>query len=156
MPYFHIFYTFLELLKEQDTTKIKFINSMIVTDLKEKYLTYENMAIWEIDSLETFFRSHEMLYEIFEKEYKFSFSNRNDAENNFIDSDIVVITKLLDYFGDKFFFIFSNNDSNHHILKELQDKKIINFGIDVHIINPNRIFVLEMDKIQDLKMYDTI
>lgn len=129
---------------------------MIVNKITEQYLMYENMEIWEVKSLDEFFKAHESLKEIFEKEYGFKYEERNDSLRNFQDSDIMVITKLLDHFGDKFFVIFSNNDKAHSDLKYLQDKKIINFGMDIHVINPNRIYILEMDKTQDLKAYDTV
>lgn len=129
---------------------------MIITDFSENYRMYEKMAIWEVTSLENFFNTHEMLGEIFEKEYGFSYAERNEPGKQLNDRDVTIISKLLDYFGDKYFFVFTYNDKHHNDLKELQDKKIINFGIDVHVINPNRIYVLEMDKTKDLKMYDTV
>lgn len=127
---------------------------MIVADFKTNFHMYENMAIWEIAKITDFFKAHEMLKEIFEKEYKFSFDNRHDPANNFTDSDIEVVNKLLDHFGDKHFMVFSNNDPTHSLLKEFQDKKIINFGMDIYVLNPTKIYVLEMDKTKDLQKYD--
>lgn len=129
---------------------------MVINDFKEKYIMYENMAIWEIAGLDEFFKSHEMLYEIFEKEYGFKYEDRNKGDRKFDDTVLSIANRLLEYFGDKYFFIFTNGDKHHSDLKELQDKKIINFGIDVHVINPQRIYVLEMDKSKDLEHYDTI
>lgn len=126
---------------------------MIVTNLADDYLLFENMAIWEIKSFPEFFKAHENLLEIFEAEYGFPYSKLNE-QADFKDTDIMIVSKLLDHFGDKHFFIFSYNDQNHHVLKGLQDKKIINFGIDIHVINPSRIYVLEMDKTKDLAKYD--
>ena len=128
---------------------------MIANDFNEKYLLFENMAIWDIPSMEDFFTSHNMMLEIFEKEYGFSYAQRYGKENNFTDGDIAVVEKLLDCFDDKHFFVFSYNDRNHAILKELQDKKVINFGMDIHVLNPKKIYVLEMDKTKDLQKYDT-
>jgi hypothetical protein len=96
------------------------------------------------------------MLEIFEKEYGFPYSALAQQRQDFRDSDIQVVSKLLDHFGDKHFFVFSYGDKHHEELKGLQDKKVINFGIDIHVINPQRIYVLEMDKTQDLKVYDTI
>ena len=129
---------------------------MTVKDFGTKYLMYENMSIWEIKSLDELFKAHESLHEIFEKEYGFPYGELSKRRNDFRDSDMTVVSKLLDHFGDKQFFIFSYNDNHHSELKNLQDKKIINFGIDIHVVNPNRIYVLEMDKTQDLKAYDTV
>lgn len=129
---------------------------MTVTDFSSNYLKYDNMSIWEIRNLGELFKAHESMLEIFEKEYGFPFSSITEGKNELKDPDIVVVSKLLDHFGDKHFFVFSNNDKHHNDLKTLQDKKVINFGIDIHVINPQRIYVLEMDKTQDLKVYDTI
>ncbi len=126
---------------------------MTITDFSDNYLMYENMSIWELKSLEEFFKAHENLLEIFEKEYGFPFDKLKEREN-FTDSEIMIVSKLLDHFGDKQFFVFSNNDKHHNDLKGLQDKKFINFGMDIHVIHPTRIYVLEMDKTKDLKMYD--
>ena len=127
---------------------------MIVTDYREQYLMFENMQIWDITSMEDFFTSHKMMHQIFLKEYGFDYSQRDEPGKNFTDSDIMVVSKLLDFFGDKHFFVFSNNDKHHNDLKFLQDKKVINFGMDIYVLNPNRIYVLEMDKTKDLQKYD--
>ena len=126
---------------------------MTITDFSDNYLMYENMSIWELKSLEEFFKAHENLLEIFEKEYGFPFDKLKEREN-FTDSEIMIVSKLLDHFGDKQFFVFSNNDKHHNDLKGLQDKIFLNFGMDIHVIHPTRIYVLEMDKTKDLKMYD--
>lgn len=126
---------------------------MTITDFRDNHLMYENMSIWELKSLNEIFKAHESMIEIFEKEYGFPFDKLNEQEN-FKDSNIVVVSKLLDHFGDKQFFVFSYNDKHHNDLKVLQDEKIINFGLDVHVIHPKSIYVLEMDRTKDLKMYD--
>lgn len=128
---------------------------MTITDFSNNYLMYENMMIWEIKTLPEFFKAHENLLEIFEKEYGFPFEKRNEQASPFTDTDIMVVSKLLDHFGDKHFFIFANNDAHHNELKKLQDNKAINFGIDIHVIHPKNIFVLEMDKTKDMQKYDT-
>lgn len=127
---------------------------MVITDFSDNILMYENMSIWEIKSLDDFFKAHENLLEIFEKEYKFSFTKLSEQGADFKDSNIMVVSKLLDYFEDKQFFVFSNNDKHHNDLRLLQDKKVINFGIDIHVIHPKSVYVLEMDKTKDLKAYD--
>lgn len=127
---------------------------MVVTDFADKYLMYDNFEIWEISTLDEFFKSHQMMFEIFEKEYGVSYEERNNSKVKIADSDIVIVSKLLDYFEDKQFFVFSNNDVHHQSLKNLQDKKIINFGMDIYVLNPSKIYVLEMDKTKDPKMYD--
>jgi len=127
---------------------------MTVTDFSENYHLYENMAVWEIKSMEDFFKTHENLYEIFEKEYGFAYNKLNENKTNFTDTDVMLVSKLLDHFGDKEFFVFSYNDKHHTDLKRLQDNKVINFGMDIHMIHPSRIYVLEMDKTKDMMKYD--
>lgn len=129
---------------------------MIVTDFSSSYLKYDNMSIWELKNLDELFKAHESMLEIFEKEYGFPYSSLPEHKADFKDPGSTVVSKLLDHFGDKYFFVFSYNDKYHNDLKSLQDKKVINFGVDIHVINPQRIYVLEMDKTQDLKVYDTI
>ncbi len=76
---------------------------MVITDFKDKYKMYDKMEIWEISSLDDFFKAHNMLYEIFEKEYGLSFEKRNEPDKKFNDSNVAVITKLLNYFGESIF-----------------------------------------------------
>lgn len=127
---------------------------MVVTDFSEKYYLYENMAIWEISSMEDFFTSHNMMKEIFEEEYGFPYSREANKNINLIEAGFAIIEKLLNRFNDKHFIAFSADDENHAILKGLQNKKIISFGIDIYALNPKLIYVLEMDKTKDLKKYD--
>jgi hypothetical protein len=127
---------------------------MVITDFADKFIMYENYAIWTISSLDEFMKSHEKLSEIFEKEYGVPFDQRNNVDS-IDDNDLIIISNLLDYFDDKQFFIFSNNDKHHNDLKKLQDEKKINFGMDIYVLQSNKIYILEMDKTQDLKKYDT-
>lgn len=127
---------------------------MIITDFDEKYFMYENMAIWEITSMEDFFNSHSMMKEIFSNEYGVPYSEETTKDINLLDAGFAIVEKLLDCFRDKHFIVFSMDDENHSILKGLQNKKVINFGMDIYVLNPNRIYVLETDKTKDLQKYD--
>lgn len=129
---------------------------MTITDYDQKYKQFENMAIWEIKSLDHFFEDDEMLMKIFQEEYGFPYSEISEHADTFTDTPLMVVSKVLDYFGDKYFFVFENNNKHHHDLMKLQDKKIINFGIDIHIINPSNIYVLMMDKTKNVAAYDTL
>ena len=126
---------------------------MTIADFAENYLMYENMSIWEIKSIPEFSKAHESLIEIFEKEYGFPFTELSQ-QKEFPDTEMMVVSKLLNYFDNKYFLIFSNNDKHHNELKSLQDRKIMNFGIDIHVIHPTSMYVLEMDKANDLQKYD--
>ncbi len=129
---------------------------MVVTDFKDNYLMYENMVIRQITSLDDFFGIHEMLRQIFNDEYGFAYEDRILPENKFSDKPIDVVNKLLHYFGDKYFFVFTVNDAHYYSLLGLQDKKIINFGIDLKMLDVQKVYVMEMDKTKDLKKYDTV
>ena len=129
---------------------------MTITDYASKYRMFENMAIWEIKSLDHFFEDDEMLMKIFKEEYGFEYANLNENSKSFTDTPIMVVSKALDYFGDKYFFVFENNNKHHHELMKLQDNKTIQFGIDIHVLNPNRIYVLMMDKCKNPAVYDTL
>ncbi len=128
---------------------------MVITDFNEKYYMYENMAIWEIKSMDDFFDSHKQMREIFKNEYGVDYSEETIEEVNLLDAGFSIVEKLLDCFDDKHFVVFSLDDENHNILKGLQDKKAINFGMDIYVLNPTRIYVLEADKTKDLQKYDT-
>jgi hypothetical protein len=127
---------------------------MVATDFDEKYFMYENMAIWEIRSMDEFFDSHSMMREIFRNEYGVPYSQESAAGIDLLGAGFAIVEKLLDCFRDKHFVVFSSDDENHAILRSLQDKKIINFGMDIYVLNPSRIYVLEMDKTKDPQMYD--
>lgn len=114
------------------------------------------MAIWEITSLPHFFKDDEMLTKIFQEEYGFPYSEIEKHTNSFTDTPLMVISKVLDYFGDKYFFVFENNNKHHHDLIKLQDNKIINFGIDIYVLHPSYIYVLMMDKTTNAAAYDTL
>ncbi len=128
---------------------------MIATDFNEKYFMYDNMAIWEITTMEDFFNSHSMMKEIFKNEYGVPYTEETAKGINLMDAGFAIVEKLLDCFRDKHFVVFSMNDENHIILKGLQNKKVINFGMDIYVLHPNRIYVLEMDKTKDLQKYDS-
>jgi len=129
---------------------------MTITDYDKNYKMFENMAIWEVKSLDHFFEDDAILTKIFEEEYKFPYAEFNDKKETFTDTPLMVVSKVLDYFGDKYFFVFENNNKHHNDLKTLQDKKIVNFGMDIHVLNPTRIYVLMMDKSKDPSKYDTL
>ncbi|MCX6297313.1 MAG: hypothetical protein NTX97_14885 [Bacteroidetes bacterium] len=123
---------------------------MIVSNLKTDFHLYENMAIWEIENLESFLNAHGLLKEIFVREYRMLFERRFNAENSFTDSDIIVVGKLLNHFADKYFVVFENSDPNYFLLKEFQEKAILDFGRDMNVLDQTKIYVLEMDKKKDL------
>ena len=129
---------------------------MTVTDFDKNYRLFENMAIWEIQDLDHFFEGEEPMLNIFKDEYGFEYSGLPNHKDTFTDTPFMVVSRVLDYFGDKHFFVFENNNKHHHDLMKLQDQKIIQFGMDIHVLNPNRIYVLMMDKSKNPALYDTV
>ena len=108
---------------------------MTVTDFDKNYRLFENMAIWEIQDLNHFFEGEEPMLNIFKDEYGFEYSELESHKDTFTDTPFMVVSRVLDYFGDKHFFVFENN--NKHL-------------------NPNRIYVLMMDKSKNPALYDTV
>jgi hypothetical protein len=129
---------------------------MITTDFANNYVRYDNFELWEIGSLEDLMKGDELLPRIFKEEYGFAYDERNKPGNVLTDDLATTARKLLAYFGDKHFFIFSNGDDGHRELMDLQDRKIMSFGIDIHVIHPARAYALIMDKSMDLSRYDTL
>lgn len=129
---------------------------MTVTDFDKNYRLFENMAIWEIQDLDHFFEGEEPMLNIFKDEYGFEYSELANHKDTFTDTPFMVVSRVLDYFGDKHFFVFENDNKHHHDLMKLQDQKIIQFGMDIHVLNPSRIYVLMMDKSKNPALYDTV
>lgn len=119
---------------------------MIAIEFDEKYFLYTNMVIWEIGSMEDFFKSHSMMKEVFQSEYGVAYSEETAKGITLMGAGFAIVERLLDCFQDKHFLVFSQDDENHNILKGLQNRKLINFGMDIGAIGPDRIYVLEMDK----------
>jgi len=51
---------------------------MTITDYDKNYKMFENMAVWEIKSLDHFFEDDEMLQKIFNEEYGFPYSEMSE------------------------------------------------------------------------------
>jgi hypothetical protein len=127
---------------------------MIVANFYPVYHMYDNMQLWEVNNKEQFFKTNEQLAEIFAMEYGFPYAEIN--ETNFKDELRMLVTKLLDYFEDKSFFVFEKDDQSFLELYQLQHEKKVNFGIDLMSLMPEKVYVMEMDKTQDLQKYDTL
>ena len=69
---------------------------MTITDYDKNYKMFENMAIWEIRSLDHFFEDDEMLMKIFNEEYGFPYSEFNEHKDTFKDTPVMVVSKVLD------------------------------------------------------------
>lgn len=119
---------------------------MLVTEFSETCFQYNNFEVWQIDSLDDFFKGNSILAKIFEDYYKMPLSDLKNKRAEIPDSDMHIINRLLSQVDDKHFFIFTLHDENHLELIKMQRLKIMNFGIDIEQIKPDKVFVMLMDK----------
>lgn len=121
---------------------------MLVNDFKNKVNEYKNFAVWEIASMADFFKGNSVLQTIFETDYAMKVSEIPKRRHEIKDNDLSIMHKLLDQIGDKHFFIFTLYDPNHLELIQIQDMKIMNFGMDITTIKNNCVYVMIMDKVK--------
>lgn len=119
---------------------------MLVTEFSETCFQYNNFEVWQIDSLDDFFKGNSILSKVFEDHYKMPLSDLKSKRAEIPDSDMHIINRLLSQVDDKHFFIFTLHDENHLELIKMQRLKIMNFGIDIEQIKPDKVFVMLMDK----------
>jgi hypothetical protein len=115
---------------------------MLCADLADNITEYEHFKILEISNLDEFMEIHELLHEVFIYEYGIHYKDRNEIE----DEDMQIISILLNYFQDKHFIAFQNNDQNHQDLKKIQELHTVDFGTDLNNLDPEKIYILEMSK----------
>lgn len=121
---------------------------MIVYQLEEKIHEYENFEIWNVENMSAFFEGNAVIKEIFQKEYKIKVEDFDKRRAEMPETNIGIMTNILDHVGDKHFFIFTLNDKNHRELVKMQYNKIMNFGLDIGLIDPSHVYILIMDKIK--------
>ena len=119
---------------------------MIVNTFSQSCSDYENFAIWDIENMRDFFDRSTVLNEIFEHDYKTTYPEYDKNRTETSDTNLEIMSKLLDQIGDKHFFIFTLHDENHLELVGLQQSKIMNFGMDIQEIKGDRVYVVMMDK----------
>ncbi len=119
---------------------------MLVNEFSETCQLYTDFQIWEIASINDFFKGNEILSTIFHDHYKIPIEELKDRRSEIADSDLEIITKLLSLVDDKSFFIFTLHDENHLELIKMQQLKIMNFGIDINTIKGYCVYVVIMDK----------
>jgi len=119
---------------------------MIVTTFTQSAKDYENFAVWDVEDMDAFFGGSDVLSEIFENDYKMPSAEYKLKREEILDTDIEVMSKLLDQVGDKHFYIFTLHDSNHLELIQMQENKVMNFGMDIQGINGDRVYIIMMDK----------
>lgn len=124
---------------------------MIVNDFRETCSQYQNFEVWDVESIDAFFRSNSVLGEIFIAEYKIPLGEFHKRRSEITDTNMEIMKKLLDQVGDKHFFIFTYHDDNHSVLVQMQNQKIMNFGLDIEDIRKDHVFILVMDKTTEAK-----
>lgn len=119
---------------------------MIVNEFSENCTLYDGFQVWEIESIDDFFKGNEVLVSIFKDEYKFPFEEFQERRSDISDNDFDIMKKLLELVGDKSFYMFTLHDENHLELVGMQKMNIMNFGIDIEKIKNDHVYVMIMDK----------
>lgn len=119
---------------------------MLVENFKSTCGQYENFQIWDLETLNDFFKGNQVIPEIFENEFKVKLNDFKAERQLLAYSDIEIIERILNLVADKHFFTFTFHSKNHTELIFMQEQKIMNFGIDIKTINPAHAFIIIMDK----------
>ncbi len=119
---------------------------MLTTEFSNNCYQYTGFQVWEIENISDFFKGNSILATICKDEYKISPQELLDDRSKIQESDIQIMTKLLSLVSDKYFFIFTLHDENHLELVKMQRLKIMNFGVNIEEIRPDRVYVMIMDK----------
>lgn len=119
---------------------------MLTNEFSETCFQYENFMVWDIENMDAFFKGNEVLTTIFEDCYKIPFKDFKEKRSEIQETDLQMMTKLLNYVDDKHFFIFTIHDENHLELVKMQRMKIMDFGLNIEEIKKDRVYVMIMDK----------
>lgn len=119
---------------------------MLANEFSETCFQYENFMVWDIENMDAFFKGNEVLKTIFEDCYKIPFKDFKERRKEIQETDLQMMTKLLNYVDDKHFFIFTIHDENHLELVKMQRMKIMDFGLNIEDIRKDRVYVMIMDK----------
>lgn len=119
---------------------------MLINDFSETCRFYENFEIWDIENMNAFFKGNTVLSTIFEDKYKMPYLDFEAKRTEIEETNMQIIEKVLDYVGDKSFYIFTCHNENHLELIKMQQQKMMNFGVDINNIKNNHVYVIIMDK----------
>lgn len=119
---------------------------MLVDDFAEMCRLYENFEIWDVENMNAFFKGNSVLTTIFEDKYKMAYTEFDIKRAEIKETNMQIIKTVLDYVGDKSFYIFTHHDENHLELIKMQHQKIMNFGVDISNIKNNHIYIIIMNK----------
>jgi hypothetical protein len=119
---------------------------MLIINFKENCSQYENFAVWDVESMDAFFKGNAVILEVFESAYNMSVDEFEEERSEILKTDMQVMEDILDQIGDKHFFIFTFHGDNHWELVQMQTQKIMNFGLDIETIAKDHVFILTMDR----------
>jgi len=119
---------------------------MLANEFSDTCFQYENFMVWDIENIDAFFKGNEVLTTIFEDCYKMPFIELAARRKEIQETDLQMMTKLLNYVDDKHFLIFTIHDENHLELVKMQRLKVMDFGLNIEEIRNDRVYVMIMDK----------
>ena len=123
---------------------------MIVSEFSDTCKLYEGFQVWEIESIDAFFKGNEVLAAIFQDFYKIPIAEFVEKRKDIVDSDFEIMKNLLHLVDNKSFFMFTLHDENHLELVGMQKMKVMNFGVDIEKIKNDHVYVMIMDKKKSL------
>lgn len=124
---------------------------MLVSEFSDTCFQYENFMVWEVTNLDDFFSGNATLPEIFADYYKFPINELKERRNEIPENDLHIMNRMLANIDDKHFFIFTIYDENHLELIKMQRMKIMNFGLDIEKIKSDKVYIVIMDKNQQIE-----
>lgn len=119
---------------------------MLVTNISENVINYENFEIWDIDSFQSFLEGNSIIKEIATKEFKVTGEKKELLTEQKVTENIAIIEDVLDLINDKHFYIFLMHDPNHLELVGMQRTSSMDFGVDITLLNPEHVYIMIMDK----------
>ena len=119
---------------------------MLVGEFSETCQLYTGFQIWEIENINAFFDGNQILATILSDHYKISVDELAEKRSEIEETDLQIIINCLRLVDDKSFFVFTLHDENHLELVKMQQLKIMNFGVDINDVRPDRVYVVIMDK----------
>lgn len=119
---------------------------MLVNNFKDTCFEYTNFQIWDVPDMDAFMGGNSILAEIFKNDYGMTYPEAKKKRSEIEDTDFQIMHNVLDQIGDKHFYLFTWHDDNHSELVQMQNLKIMNFGIDINEIDEDHVYVVIMDK----------
>lgn len=125
---------------------------MIVQRFSENPFLYKDFEVWDVENMTAFFNGNGVIKEIFRKEYKIPLSDFEKRRSEIPETNLEIMTKILDLVDDKYFVIFTLHDENHLELVKMQHSKVMNFGLNIEEILADHVYILVMNKIKEVNV----